>query len=207
MKKLVSWLGNFRSARYWEERYVSGGNSGNGSYGELAVFKADTINGFVRANGVNTVLELGCGDGGQLRLAEYPHYLGFDVSSFAISKCRDQFSEDSTEEFLLMSEYCGQDADLTLSLDVVYHLVEDSVFFTYMERLFDSANKFVIIYSSNHDESPRKTVPHVRHRKFTDYVDQTQPKWHLLKHIPNRFPRDVTSSTGSFADFFVYKKR
>ena len=35
------------SAAYWEERYRRGGNSGAGSYGKLAEFKAEVINDFV----------------------------------------------------------------------------------------------------------------------------------------------------------------
>ena len=32
---------NFNSKKYWEDRYLKGGNSGNGSYGVLAQFRAD----------------------------------------------------------------------------------------------------------------------------------------------------------------------
>ena len=32
------------SASYWDKRYLSGGNSGVGSYGKFAKFKADILN-------------------------------------------------------------------------------------------------------------------------------------------------------------------
>ncbi len=38
---------SFDSSAYWEERYIQGRNSGNGSYGRLAEFKAKIINDFV----------------------------------------------------------------------------------------------------------------------------------------------------------------
>ena len=44
--------------------------------GELAKFKARVMNDFVRENGIRSVIELGCGDGMQLALADYPRYLG-----------------------------------------------------------------------------------------------------------------------------------
>lgn len=44
-------------------------------------------------------------------------------------------------------------ADLSLSLDVIYHLVEDEVFETYINTLFKSARRYVIIYSSNSDDN------------------------------------------------------
>lgn len=37
-------------------------------------------NDFVRARGIDSVIEFGCGDGAQLALAEYPAYGGIDVS-------------------------------------------------------------------------------------------------------------------------------
>ncbi len=37
----------FNSKKYWNDRYVKGGNSGTGSYNELAKFKAHIINSFI----------------------------------------------------------------------------------------------------------------------------------------------------------------
>ena len=73
---------------YWESRYRSGGNSGPGSFGELAGFKADVLNAFICSEGIKSVIEFGCGDGHQLSLARYPRYLGIDVSRFAIARCK-----------------------------------------------------------------------------------------------------------------------
>jgi len=126
------------SAAYWENRYSAGGNSGAGSYGQLASFKADVINDFVATHRVKTVIEFGCGDGNQLSLAKYPSYLGFDVSSTAVSKCRELFKSDPSKSFRLLSEYENEIADLTLSLDVIYHLVEDEIFERYMRNLVSS---------------------------------------------------------------------
>src|SRR3989339_1402077 len=65
---------------FWEARYRSGGDSGLGSFGRLAQFKADVLNDFVRQAGIASIIEFGCGDGNQLRLAAYPSYVGLDVS-------------------------------------------------------------------------------------------------------------------------------
>ena len=53
---------------YWENRYKNNGNSGAGSYGRLAEFKADVINNFIAENKITSVIEFGCGDGNQLSL-------------------------------------------------------------------------------------------------------------------------------------------
>ena len=75
------------SQPYWERRYARGGDSGAGSYGRLAIFKAEFVNSFVRDHGIRSVIEFGCGDGNQLSLAEYPSYFGLDVSRSAVEAC------------------------------------------------------------------------------------------------------------------------
>jgi SAM-dependent methyltransferase len=196
----------FDSASYWERRYRRGGNSGSGSFGHLASFKAEVLNSFVSEFTIEHVLELGCGDGHQLMLARYPRYTGIDVSKTAISHCKAKFSSDPTKRFTLLNEVSSQvRADLSLSLDVVFHLVEDDVSEAYMARLFSSASRFVCIYSSNF-VTPEQSAPHVRHRRFTDWIAQHQPAWRPHLHIPNRFPYyEQHPDTTSFADFYFYE--
>jgi hypothetical protein len=113
---------SFVSAQYWRNRYRAGGNSGAGSYGRLAAFKAEIINAFVRQHDVASVIEFGCGDGAQLKLADYPAYIGFDVADESVELCRSKFLGDSTKEFKNAASWDYEHADLTLSLDVIFHL-------------------------------------------------------------------------------------
>jgi SAM-dependent methyltransferase len=89
------------SVDYWERRYQKGGTSGAGSYNHLAEFKAKFLNDFVAEHHVASVIELGCGDGAQLRLARYPAYVGVDVSVRAVEICRAAFENDATKTFVL----------------------------------------------------------------------------------------------------------
>lgn len=204
---LKKFLQPFRgSENFWEQRYSTGGTSGPGSYAHLAEFKAEVLNKFVKENSISKVIEYGCGDGNQLKLADYPSYLGFDVSSTAVAICRQVFENDATKSFKSTKDYDGETAPLTLSLDVIYHLVEDEVFESYMHRLFDSSERFVIIYSSNTDVNPRGLAPHVRHRNFTTWVEAHQPNWTLNKFIPNRYPLKDDQKKESFADFYIFEK-
>lgn len=192
----------FESEKYWVDRYAAGRNSGSGSYNHLAEFKAEILNNFVDTQQVRSVIEYGCGDGNQLKLSNYPQYIGFDVSPGAISLCQQIFAGDPTKEFKLAKDYRDERAELTLSLDVLYHLIEDSVFESYLTRLFDSATKYVIIYSSDKDE--QQSLSHIKHRKFTQWVEQNRPQWQLLEHIPNRYPDNGNHEQTSFADFYIY---
>jgi hypothetical protein len=193
------------SRTYWEERYAGGGDSGVGSYTKFAEFKAEVLNAFIASHNVDTVIEFGCGDGNQLSLANYPRYLGFDVSATAVDLCRARFAGDVSKSFKLLDQYAGERADLTLSLDVIYHLIEDEEFDRHMRLLFKAATRFAIIYSSNTDDNNHKHR-HVKHRQFTSWIEQNVVGWSLDRQMGNRYPYRGDHEEGSFADFYIYMK-
>jgi SAM-dependent methyltransferase len=192
------------SAHFWEASYARGRTSGSGSYGPLAEGKRRFLNNLVREREISSVIEFGCGDGNQLSMAEYPSYIGLDVSRTAIGLCQRRFAADATKSFFLYDGACFTDragiftADLALSLDVVYHLTEDEVFETYLRHLFAAGQRLVVIYST--DAQISGTAPHVRHRRFTGWVEANIPDWRLagVTAGPN------TERTA--ADFFVYAR-
>lgn len=194
------------SKSYWDRRYCVGGTSGAGSYGRLAQFKAEIINDFVLQHKVEKVIEFGCGDGNQLLLSNYKNYIGVDVSETAIRICKKKFVSDPTKTFLTSSSCFNQVADLALSLDVIYHLIEDEIYNSYMSTLFSSAQRFVIVYSSNFEENNGCDL-HVRHRRFSDWVETNAHSFELIEHIRNSFPYDERDPKNtSFADFYIFKK-
>ena len=193
------------SADYWERRYRAGGGSGAGSTGRLANFKAEVLNRLVIDHRVNSVVEFGCGDGQQLAHAQYPSYLGFDVSPASVELCRQRFANDPRKRFQLVTA-APEAADLALSLDVVFHLVEDDVFDAYMRRLFGAARRLVAIYASDRDE-PTKDA-HVRHRDISSWVSMFASDWVRMALIRNPYPWDpVRPAETSFADFHIFARR
>lgn len=194
------------SKKYWEKRYLNGSNSGPGSYGNLALFKAEVVNSIIKSKNIYSVLELGCGDGNQISLFEMPIYIGFDVSKTAIKICKAKYKDDISKEFKLMKYYRGEQADLVLSLDVIFHLVEDSVFEEYMQSLFSAARKYVLIYSSNSSENSCVEAKHVYHRKFTDWIYDNRKDWTLAEKIANKYPYNGDFKESSFSDFYLYER-
>lgn len=194
------------SEKYWINRYKQKGSSGKGSYGKFANFKAEVLSLFVDNYEIQSVIEFGCGDGNQLALANYKQYLGLDVSPMIVNHCHKIFADDKTKKFCLIADYEGQHAELVLSLDVIYHLVEDHVFEEHMSNIFNAATKFVIIYASNSEEQETVQCPHVRHRKFSDWIDKNAPDWKLMEFIPNKYPATENLEEGSVANFYIYNK-
>lgn len=205
-------LGFTGSRKYWETRYAAGGTSGLGSYGEVAEFKAKVLNDFVKKYSVKTVIEFGCGDGNQLSLANYPSYTGLDISKSAIQLCIARFREDTTKSFFLYDPDCFDDsrrlfdAELAMSLDVIYHLVEDEIFYAYMRHLFSASNRFVIIFSSDTSANATHHAPHVKNRNFSEWIMKNITGWRLMERIPNIFANKNDLYAGAAADFFIYAK-
>jgi SAM-dependent methyltransferase len=193
------------SDQYWKSRYRRQGNSGSGSYGRLAEFKAQVLNDFVRKHAVRSVIEWGCGDGNQQMLAAYPQYLGVDISKVAIKLCRKRFAGDASKKFLLYSEAEKQavKAEMALSLDVIYHLVENQIFESHMRALTQSATRFIGIYSSDH-EGPGH-VPHVCHRSFSKWLAHNAPEWRSVEFVQNPYkyePSDPEQTSWANFGFF-----
>jgi len=194
----------FRGSKsYWTDRYVAGGTSGVGSYDAQARYKADFLNRFVQESSVASVVELGCGDGSQLGLAEYPRYLGIDVAEPAVKRCIEAFRGDASKSFMTYDVLTFADparflrADLALSLDVVFHLVEDEVYEAYMHALFGAADRFVVIYARDRDEAP-VLKRHVKWRKFTPWVESNITGWALTRVEPAPLPE--------YQDFHVFTR-
>lgn len=203
----------FDSRTYWEERYKNGDNSGAGSYGRLAKYKGEFLSKFVKDKGVTNVIDFGSGDGNQLMFFEgFKEYIGLDVSKTSIGICIAKYAEDKTKSFFLYDpEYFLDNqrlfsADLTLSLDVIYHLTEDRVFDKYMHDLFTAASKYVIIYASNTDKNDDGQAIHVKHRRFTNWVNLNKKDWKLIQRVENIYKLKDNNLEESFADFYIYQK-
>lgn len=188
----------FNVQNYWENRYKNGGNSGWGSHNESSVsFKKDYVNNLILELGIKTVVELGCGDGNQLSFFEnYDTYTGYDISNDIITKCIKKFSGDDTKSFTSDINNLaknGNKYDIALSLDVVYHLVEDSVYESYMHVLFGLSDN-ICIFGTDNDNAV--SAIHVKNRKISEFV---------TKHYPN-FKLCDTKPFNENVGFYFYKK-
>lgn len=187
-------MNKFNSKQYWIDRYrLHRGNSGAGSYGIYAEYKAEIINNFLIQNNITTVLELGCGDGNQLSLLKPKKYYGYDVSLLVVENNKIRFPNfifsTNIDDFTTMKY------DLTLSMDVILHLIEDEVYEEYVNLLFSLSNNYVIIYSPDEDKDFHN------HCKFRTFTRDVPKEFKLIKKIINPHKGINTD-----ADFFIFKK-
>lgn len=186
----------FDIGRYWETRYADGRDSGEGSRGKTAEHKAAVVNTIAWEQGVESMIDWGCGDGQVLEhITNEVHYTGVDISPTVIGKVAQLHPHRSfVLDKLGTMTTAWLRADMSLSMDVMFHLVNDDDYYKYLNRLFQAARKVVLIYSTDSDDG--LTARHVMRRHWTPDVARMFPEWQLISRHPN--PEE--------AGFYLYLK-
>ncbi|WP_273328085.1 methyltransferase domain-containing protein [Vallitalea guaymasensis] len=194
----------FNYIDYWDKRYLNKGTSGLGSYGDLADFKGEIINEFIKDNNINSVIEFGCGDGNQIKKIEYPKYIGLDVSKVSVEKCKEIFLGDSNKEFHLYKPGMIHDLDIktkpdmAVCLDVLYHIIDEQDFAKTLDDIFRTDCSHIIFYTML--KKPEiQLSQHLKYRNIFDYLSKY--KGYTIKKIINqKYPEQ------SYSDFMVIEK-
>tara|TARA_B100001057_G_scaffold197581_1_gene198253 strand:- start:575 stop:1219 length:645 start_codon:yes stop_codon:yes gene_type:complete len=181
------------SAQYWEDRYYYGGNSGSGSYYKNAVEKADYLNAKIDQFDIDTMVDIGCGDGNNLKLFKTQNYYGFDVSKTIISQNKREFKNDQSKQFSIIDKnFEGNLSNIRsqknikkiicVSFDVIGHLVEDNIYANHL-RSFDLVNPdYLIISNFDVDLEYNLSTPHIKARNYSK--DLLNMGWKLVDVHP-----------------------
>ena len=188
----------YTPAGYWDRRYRDGRTSGAGSEGAEGAYKAAYVSKFMADHKVATVVDWGCGDGQVLELVKLPKgtsYTGVDVSQIIVDRMRKKFPQHRF--FGPTDDHAWEDAyRMSMSMDVLFHLPDDRDYFEYLDHLFNSATRHVVIYAT--DTPDGRTARHVFRRKFTDDIAERFLDWELKIAEPPMRP--------GLSSFFVYGK-
>ena len=197
----------FDSAEYWRNRYASGGNSGAGSYGALADFKAASLNSFISTNNIASAIEYGSGDGNQLSLLKVEKYIGLDVSPVAIENLKVKFANDASKDFIAydpddFTPTESLQSDIALSMDVILHLTEDFRYLKYMANLVASTRKYVGIFNTATKIQLEKMAKHNRYRDHRVWMASHAPEFREIKVDLTPVELGYPENTG----FFYYER-
>jgi len=173
----------YSPARYWERRYRDGRTSGQGSEGAEARAKARHVNDVLKRHSITSVVDWGVGDGtvlGQIDTTGLYAYYGLDVSRTILDKVAGEHPA-ANHHFHLVDDDSGYTAlaQLSMSMDVLFHFPDDEDYTNYVARLFNSATSFVLVYST--DYGPERTARHVMRRNFTKDFESLFPEWDLIE--------------------------
>lgn len=158
---------------YWNNRYDRGGRSGPGSYGFVAHVKSEFLTSFVKKHAIKTMVEYGCGDGNNLCLTTEKNpnlkIIGVDISTTALDLCRRKMPE---HVFVHKNDYvaAAEPVDLVVSLEVIFHLIEDEVYNDYMRSITSIGSEWLVILSPDQDERRQHAgAAHVKKRKYSNH--------------------------------------
>lgn len=150
------------------------------------------------------------GDGNQLKMFNTTNkkYVGIDVSPTIINKCKVLFKKDTSKQFFEVKDYDKNiKVDLVLSCDVLYNLIDDNIYYSYLNNLFTFSSKYIIIYANDIDYN--STSQHVKFRKFTNFINTNYKEWELIQHIPNKYTQTIIGQNNhklGLSSFYIYKK-
>jgi hypothetical protein len=194
----------FNYITYWQERYQQNGDSGAGSYGLLADYKAAVINRYLREQAIQSVIEFGVGDGHQLTLIDYPSYLGLDVASSSIERCCQRFAHDQRKSFLLYRPSAFQNhgvlqADLVVCLDVLYHITDEADFRKTLADMVSCTARFLLLYTQLYPLGNQGL--HIADRALVPYL-RLFPELRITGLIAPRYP-ELSSASFIFLERFA----
>jgi len=196
------------------KRYARGGNSGGGSFGTNAEYKANVVNKIIQLEKVESVLEFGCGDGNQLTLFNFDYYTGLDISQTAISRCESMYTNHSKKKFLRIIP--GQDLqinkhDAVISLEVLMHITNENDFKWTLDQIFKFSAGIVIIqipilplvrYKKGSHERYRNILPYLA--KYLGEFDLVSLLIHPSTSIEGRLRNEIGQMS---SDFLVFKRK
>ncbi|WP_405154846.1 hypothetical protein [Paenibacillus sp. FSL K6-0108] len=133
----------------------------------------------------------------------YDTYLGVDVAGSLVRLCASKFANDTSKSFMLYTPGLWinrgfMQADLTVCLDVLYHITDETDFRNTLYDILHSSTEWVVLYTRlKQNGSPG--VSTIQGRNIFDYLFE-YPEFKVHEIIPQRYP-DLSS-----ADFIILKR-
>lgn len=142
----------YQEKNYWNKRYSSGRTSGGGSEGQEGLWKVEKVIKTARKYKAHSILDFGCGDGQiayqLLSKLTRVEYLGLDISQYIIEKNLERAKGLKKVNFLhqdLSSSFEVEKHDMSICLDVLFHLSSQNKHNKVIANFFDSFKKVGIL--------------------------------------------------------------
>lgn len=205
-------INNSKGKKLWEHLYKNGGNSGRGACNHYGIYKAEIINNFIRQHNLKNIIDFGCGDGNQTSLINIDNYTGIDISDYIIDKTKNKYINDISKQFFTYKELYNITPkpiyDLSISLCVLYHLIDDNIYYNYLNDLYTFSNKYIIIYATDYNDPNihnKNNGSSTFHRNFTRDIEKLYPNLELIQYIPQKYT--INENKPNYTNFYIYKKK
>jgi len=151
-------------------------------------FKSNIINNFNEKNKIKSIIDYGFyNNSNEIKLINTRNklYIGLDVNKTNIQKCKKIFKNDKTKKFINLDEITNTNnnlrADLVLSFNIIYNLLDEKIYKQYIENIFLMSKKYVIIYSPNLNYNIKKI-------NFIEYIFENCHQFNLIEIVKNKSP-------------------
>lgn len=177
------------------------------------MWKAEIVNKIYRDESLSTVLEFGCGDGAQLGLYSFSSYTGIDVSRRAVELCKSAYRFDESKQFFTVvpgSELEFRPADLVICIEVLMHIIDDGDYEWTLQKLFDHANRFVLILNPLGGQLQRRRSRHEIDRNLFVHLKPFLADFSIDKvilHPSVSLRKRALGDVGNLASDFVLLRR
>jgi hypothetical protein len=155
-------------------------------------FKITIINKFIKANEIISVVDHGCEDMMLLDHLIIPRYLGLHQSQTAITNYIKNYANDPSKSFVCTHPLSNRDnahflkAELALCLNDSHNLASAETGKTLVSKLFNSAQKFVLIYNDMPDrETFCPAGESAENWTFVNHISEAFSEWRLIGRVKN----------------------
>ncbi|KAB0590723.1 class I SAM-dependent methyltransferase [Campylobacter lari subsp. concheus] len=202
---------------FWNQRHeklglYSGGDKGISDYENFEFYIhrlsmiLKLISKYYIGKKLLEVLDAGCGKGFFSNGIFSSGYIvnGIDSSASAISFCKENypeifFKQDNLDKFILDKAF-----DVIICIDVMFHIVEDSLWENSVKNLaYHAKNNSIIIISdyidaTDSEKAIGEKIKYIKYRNKKKYSEILEPFGFFLK---NTVPYDILSNKNSFMVF------
>lgn len=148
---------SYDEKEFWNARYQTGLNSGDGSYGAECQFKVQKIAEWFAKYSIISALDLGCGDGNlfQQLLQEYGRlqfYKGVDISPVIIARRQKNATPIEVYEMADFTDVTHCDLPIcqaAMCLDVLFHLSAQEKFWHAIGQTLNHAGRIAVFSAWN----------------------------------------------------------
>jgi len=197
------------SHQYWADRYLHTNfqnSSGNGRLKFRLSYKAKMLNKIFKTYEITKVADFGCGDGLLASKLKITKYYGIEINSEIVDNLKNKFLGKNEFEFSTKFESQWRNKiDASISVDVIFHLIEEDVYQKYMNELFFADAKYVVIRAYNHKSQGTGRNSHILHREFLNTIKKYFPNYNLV-NVSSPRRRHIYLSDSDKNQFFVFKK-
>jgi len=148
---------------------------------------------------LKSISDVGCGECTLLPyLQGIRKYYGYDISPAVLSKVSKNAQDGFSKEFILLTNNTKiVSSDLVLSLEVIFHQVNDDEYLDYMRKLVNSNGEYLLILTMNEGILKTNHIKnrHIKYRDISKFMDSTNYS------LVEKFPFTERTST-----YYLYKK-